>query len=129
MNRILIAMMIAGVALFMTGCENGDGTDQVLITQADNHGNVSIPRGGEVIVVLSGNPSTGYEWELAETDSSLLPLIGLSFTQHSGMPGSGGEYSFKFKAIATGRVHLRLVYKRPWETQIAETFEVTITIN
>jgi len=129
MNRILIAMMIAGVALFMTGCDNGGGTDQVLITQADNQSIVSIPEGGEVIVVLPGNPSTGYEWELAETDASLLPLIDSSFAQHSDMPGSGGEYRFKFKAIASGRVHLRLVYKRPWETQVAETFEVTITIN
>ncbi|MBM4154140.1 MAG: protease inhibitor I42 family protein [Lentisphaerae bacterium] len=125
---ILASILIGGAMHVTLGCDHGDDGADVVVTQADNHGTVSVAKGGEVVVILRGNPSTGYEWVVAGSDETRMTLSGSGFVPDNNMPGSGGEYRFEFKAIETGTVPLRLVYKRSWETAVAESFDVTIVI-
>ena len=130
MKNVLPVMSLIGIAVLVTGCGTNNNDDGlIVITKANDGGVVSVSKGDNFEVVLSGNPTTGYQWQIAETDESLLSSSGSLYTQDSNAIGSGGTYRFQFKAIATGDVHLRLVYKRSWETAIAETFIVTVRIS
>ena len=99
-----------------------------VITRADNGGVVTVSKGASVQAVLPGNPTTGYEWTLTETDPARLPLADSSYARNSDLIGAGGAYQFRFSAQNTGDVKLRLAYKRSWETGTAESFTVTVRI-
>ena len=118
---------ILGVALALglMGCRK---SESIVLTQADHDGEVRVTQGAEVEVVLPGNPTTGYEWTVAHTDASLLPLVDSSFEPSAERIGAGGQYRFRFKAVASGEVHLELIHKRAWEAEVAESFRVTVRI-
>jgi predicted secreted protein len=44
--------------------------------------------------------------------------------------GAGGQLIFRFVPCEVGSVHLKLVYRRPWEKEIPPTkvFEVTVVV-
>ncbi len=44
----------------------------VKITDNDNSGQVTLNVGDTLVVRLRSNPSTGYSWQMAQNDSSLL---------------------------------------------------------
>lgn len=127
--RLCPAVLIAGTSCVMTGFEERKKPDDVVLTRSADQGAITVPRGSRIIVALPGNPSTGYQWTISETDESLLKPGGSSFQPDRDLPGSGGEYRFAFTAVGPGPVRLRLIYKRAWETAVADTFEVTITID
>ncbi len=119
--------MILGVVLVLglMGCRK---SEPIVITQADHAGEVRVSQGAEVEVVLPGNPTTGYEWTVADTDATRLPLVDSSYKPSAERIGAGGHYRFQFKAVASGEVHLELIYKRAWEAEAAESFRVTVRI-
>jgi len=81
------------------------------------------------LVVLSGNPTTGYQWELAQHDESRLTFVGSWYAPGSGGIGGGGEYQFRFTTTLSGEAPLRLIYRQPWSPEAAQTFAVTIIIS
>ena len=88
---------------------------------------------GDIIqVVLKGNPTTGYTWSanLSEQDASILEQMGdPSFVSDTQLIGSGGTFTFRFKALKAGEATLKLVYARPWESvPPLETFSVTVKV-
>ncbi|MHB1416731.1 MAG: protease inhibitor I42 family protein [Chloroflexota bacterium] len=77
---------------------------------------------------VDGNPTTGYEWQ-AQYDEGFLQLADRTYTApSSGLLGAGGKFTFTFKALREGETTIKLLYKRPWETAVAETKEYTVRI-
>lgn len=102
-----------------------------VLTKADNRGEISLSPGEELKIVLRGNPSTGYLWELDRLDRTVLILRGeASFVPDSSLTGAGGRFIFRLIAGAAGSTKIRLVYRRPWETGIQPLydFQVTVTV-
>jgi predicted secreted protein len=65
-------------------------------------------------IVLEGNFTTGYRWELQK----LVDAIALeSDEMRAGgdAPGSRGTQHFKLAAKSDGRYLLEFAYRRPWE--------------
>lgn len=84
-------------------------------------------------VVLPSNPSTGYSWEVAELDPTLLQQGASTFTPDANTPprvGSGGTETFRFKPLKPGELDLVLTYHRPWEAGVApiQTFTLRLRI-
>jgi inhibitor of cysteine peptidase len=80
---------------------------------------------------LRSNPSTGYRWEVTEIDESILQSLGEpAFQADSELVGSPGKETFRFLALRTGHVDLRLDYRRPWEQGVppAETFNLRVIV-
>ena len=102
------------------------------LTEADEGGAFELKRvGDQLVVVLEGNPTTGYLWEVEGVDKSILqPIDDAVFLPDSDAIGSGGKLTLRFHAMATGQTTLRLVYHRPWEEDVAplKTFEVNIAV-
>jgi inhibitor of cysteine peptidase len=102
----------------------------VILSEEDAGSTAELRVGDMMDVVLDGNPTTGFSWETAAIDESVLKQLGEpGFEPHSSLIGSGGKFTFRFQAVASGQTLLRLVYHRPWESVPPEkTFEVTVVV-
>jgi inhibitor of cysteine peptidase len=120
---LVIAVMVGG------SCPASKGA--VTYTNADSGKTIQLKRGSCISIVLEGNPTTGYTWELG---SKLPPIIKQikkpEYRSNSKMIGAGGRYTFQFKAIKPGKGIIKLVYHRSWEKNIppARTFVLNITV-
>lgn len=83
-----------------------------------------------VTVTLKSNPTTGYSWQVSQTEE--LFQVSRSYLQNEhpeGMVGAGGNETFKFIPLKTGRTEVTLTYARPWEggeqaDQVVYVFEI-----
>ncbi len=98
------------------------------VTAADNGGTVQVGAGGDVVLELRSNPSTGYGWQVIANDDSILLPVYTGFVPDTDLVGSPGLEKFSFHVMAPGAASLRLVYSRPWETDTPpeQTFAVTV---
>ena len=131
MNRISPNLVRTGIVVLAV-CLAAGCTKPVNLTEADNNGQVTLKQGQELTIALEANPTTGYRWELAECNQSILIQQGESSDAASQpvRPGSSGLESWRFAAKAEGETELRLVYHRPWEedTEPAQTFTVKVVV-
>ena len=118
--RLLIPVMLA---LIMPACVS---SNPVHLTDADNGRTNSVNAGGEIKIVLEGNPTTGYSWDVASFSTNRLQQIGtadyLQSEQSDGKNrvGVGGKFVFRFKATASGQGFIKLIYRRSWETTASD---------
>ncbi len=80
---------------------------------------ISVKLGRPFELRLRGNITTGYNWYLANPNSSLLKYLNLSkfntgnyIADNSKLMGSPGYMVFKLRPVAKGRAVLKFVYKR-----------------
>ena len=82
-------------------------------------------------IVLDTNPTTGYQWKIVAWDTDIVEQSGEAvYKPKSDIIGSGGEMTFRFKALSSGQISLRFVYIRPFEENVPpiNRFEVTIVV-
>ena len=123
---VFIALCISLVTV--TGC----GTRALKLTETDNGSDVNLDAGGQLMITLPGNPSTGFSWEVSSVDGDILAQEGEPeyFGEDSMLVGLGGQVRFIFIAKEAGSTTLELVYHRPWETNVAplQTFTILVTV-
>ncbi len=96
--RILLFIAMVGMVVPTTGCGNTQSA-KIKITKVENGKTIEVKVGGEIVVELDGNPSTGYTWETKDLDASLLQQVGeIAFkSSNPGMIGAGGKLTLTFK--------------------------------
>ncbi len=107
------------------------GSDSVTLTQKDAGTTVHVKQGTNVNIALEGNPTTGYNWEVAPGGSGVLEQQGEpTFKPENSALGSGGMVTLQFKASQAGTINLKLIYHRTSEPNVAplHTFEVMIVV-
>jgi predicted secreted protein len=78
-------------------------------------------------VTLPETATTGYQW-LPEFDRQVLGPVG-DETIASPVPrGAPGTHVFRFEALAPGQTLLRLVKRRPWESEPKDEIAVELAI-
>lgn len=133
-RRLLMFLAgIGAVLLILTTCSP---RNEVKIDDESNNGQVELQTGQTLVVSLESNPTTGYTWEVAEVDDTLLQSEGEaeykeSKTGGEQLVGAGGTQTFRFTAAEVGETTLKLIYHRAWETDVepVQTFSVQVTIN
>jgi inhibitor of cysteine peptidase len=99
-------------------------------TASDDGSAVSVRVGETFTVVLEGNPTTGYSWQVGAVDQAVLTSGEPGYVAESDLIGAGGTYTFTFTAVAAGETQVRLVYLRPWETVAPlQTFTLDVTVH
>ena len=115
-NQLIIPVMLA---LLMT---SRVVADPVQLTESDHGQTNSVNTGEEIEIVLKGNPTTGYAWDVASFGTNKLQQVGsVGYRQdaQSGtklMVGVGGKFMFRFKAVQRGEGKIQMIYRRSWET-------------
>ncbi len=115
-----------------TAIEEPQAREPVMsLTEEQNGGQVALVVNDQFSVILDGNPTTGYIWEIQTMDSSVLVLQGKpEFTTNSRLRGGPGSFRFTFKALQSGITDLRLIYHRPFEKNKApeRVYEISVEI-
>ncbi len=129
MDKGAIALLLVAVVLAaVSGC----GAKSALALEAkDNGRQIELEKGQTLAINLEGNPSTGYTWEMVESEDSILRQVGeIEFEAESDLVGAPGTQTLRFEAVESGQTELKLVYHRPWETDVEplETFTLQVTV-
>jgi predicted secreted protein len=80
---------------------------------------------------LVENPSTGYSWSIDQKASVGLDRLQISeggYKAGADMPGSPGKHSWIIRAVAPGKAVVAFANRRPWESAVVETRQVTILV-
>jgi inhibitor of cysteine peptidase len=107
-------------------------TSDILITPSDQGSTFETLPGDEIVIQLQENITTGYQWEVAEIDPSVVELLNTDYleTPEPGILGRGGTRRLRFRASGAGRTCIQLRLRRSWEALDAtiERFEVTVHV-
>jgi predicted secreted protein len=83
---------------------------------------------GEVFeIVLGGNFTTGYRWDLTERPDE-ISLISDEMRAGGVAPGSAGTQHFRLAAESGGRFSLEFSYRRPWEDASADERRIEVQV-
>ena len=125
-RSITLAGFLLSLILFSACGERGE----VKINAQDNSGQVTFEVGQTLVLSLESNPTTGYEWEIAEIDEAILKETYHEYkADWPVLIGSGGRDVWHFRAEAEGRTTLTLNYRRSWEeAEPIQTFSVEVVV-
>jgi len=126
-RHCLILVVLITAALMLTAC-NGK---TIKINADDNGTTIEMKKGETLVLSITGNPTTGYTWEIESVDQNILQSAGeADYKSDSMLIGSGGTYKFKFTALNPGSTPLKLKYWRSFDhdNPPVETFEVKIVV-
>ena len=103
---------------------------EIRLTQADNGKTVTLSLGDQVLIQLTTNPSTGFDWVTAQLDSSLLLESNRSYRALNDAMGSPNQLTICFDTVAPGTANVLLQYQRHWEKNVPplQIFEIGIEI-
>lgn len=89
-----------------------------LLTEDDHGAHATLRFGDRLLVVLGGNPTTGYKWSntLLYEYAPLREIGEVEFRPDSDLVGSGGLFLFRYEAVGVGPQAFRFAYQRPWES-------------
>jgi len=105
----------------------------IKVSENDAGSTLEMKAGDSLEIILQANPTTGYRWEVASNDTSVLKNIGIEYQADkvpSGIVGSGGKTIMRFMAIKEGETFLQLVYRRPFEKDMppVKKFELIVVV-
>ncbi|NCC51415.1 MAG: hypothetical protein EOM20_09395 [Spartobacteria bacterium] len=126
MKRRAVYGVVMGI-LVLSGISGWAGP----FTAKDNGREVNVPIDDVFEIELEGNITTGYTWENVSESSGAVEQVGEAEYKAAGNRlGSGGIFTFKFKAAAAGSAVIKLVYHRTFEKDAppADTFEMKIVV-
>jgi inhibitor of cysteine peptidase len=129
-RSILLLFVTVLFILFLAVCRSSSG-DTVRLVEEDSGGTIVMFAGETFEIVLEGNPTTGYQWEVEPLDTPSLEQIGQpSYELSSDAIGAGGIYTFRFRAAAVGSTGVRLLYRRSFEKDVppARVFEANVLV-
>ncbi len=129
-HTYLALLLTVAASLAVVGC--GSGAPTVNLGDGDANRMLEMRSGDRLNIVLTSNPSTGYNWQVVGGDTSVIAQVGEPVwkADQPGLPGGGGKLSMQFQAEGPGRTTLELAYSRPWdkETPPARTYNVTVVV-
>lgn len=113
MTKIPLFLVIVFTALVIAGCGgNGDS-----VSHSDPSRAIKVKNGGEFVINLESNPTTGYSWQ-ETSDSTMVSLISVDYEEdqaEEGMVGVGGKEFFTYRALQSGETEIEMVYGQHWE--------------
>ena len=104
------------------------------LNATDNNTAINAITGRFLVIILEGNPTTGYTWEVTEPlDELVLQQVGdIAFVQdyaEPGLVGVPGVQIATFEVVGAGNATIKMVYHQPWETDVEplDTFTLNVT--
>ncbi|HKW51233.1 MAG TPA: protease inhibitor I42 family protein [Candidatus Eisenbacteria bacterium] len=104
-----------------------------VLTMADNARTFDVRQGEVITVKLDSNHSSGFSWALAEDIGAVVKQDGKAVyarnTSKTGKILSGGNETWRFRAVGAGRETVKLEYRRSWERNFPDrTFRFSLNV-
>jgi inhibitor of cysteine peptidase len=121
----LVLTIAAAVAL--SGC--GSSTTTQKKTQGTTT-SMNVKSGQDFTVSLQSNPTTGYQWQLAQPlNPKVLKKVGSVYqASQAGTVGAGGVEIWTFKAVGKGKDDIKMQYVRPGDKSAKPTEERVFSV-
>ncbi|HZY84553.1 MAG TPA: protease inhibitor I42 family protein [Gemmataceae bacterium] len=131
-RALLLAGALALLAVPAARADEGTKAKTVTVTDKEDKGKVTVPKGGALVVKLPITTGTGYTWVIAKNNADQLKSVGKSTIEKPDkpLPGAKTIQVFRFDAAAAGSSELTLEYKRPFEKDKppAKTYKITVKV-
>ncbi len=118
--------LITLIAFFTMSCTSEPYTSK------DNGSTVNLSVDDPFEIQLVTNSSTGYKWQVAQLNNTVIKQIGKPVYEikEGSAIGASGLVTFKFQTVANGQADLRLEYVRGFEENEtpSKTFEIKIVV-
>jgi inhibitor of cysteine peptidase len=112
---------------------SGDNPVSIINPAGDGPGTLEVQVGDTFSLTLDSNPTTGFQWQLAEAlDESVLKVMSQEYTPSgTGLAGAGGKENWTFYAAGQGTTDISLKYVQPWdeESPPAVTKQFTVIVS
>jgi len=124
--RIKLSVLAIIFITFLSACS----VSSVTLTEKDNGSVITLRSGQGLQIILTGNLTTGYSWNIVSIDQTILEQVGKKdYKPESNRIGAGGHATFLFKAAEKGKTILKLAYCRVWEKDIPYEKMFTVTLS
>lgn len=130
MNRSLVKIFFAFLVAALLAADSV-WAGVIRLTEKDDGHSQEIQIGDVLEVLLDGNPTTGYIWELGKSEGPVLNQKGEpEYQALTRLIGSGGTYAFRFEAVQVGETSIELIYHRTFEKDVppAKTFKIKVIV-
>jgi predicted secreted protein len=131
-RRVVSAVFLFLLMVGLSACAGRATGVTVTLREADDGMTVGLKRGDKLVVELGGVATTGFSWEAAELDKSVLKQQGEPDYKagDSKMMGGNGTWVFAFSATGSGQTSLQMVYHQSWdkETPPAKVFQIKVLV-
>jgi inhibitor of cysteine peptidase len=127
-QKFTMLIGVVALALLVAACSS---SSTVEVGPSDDGTTVDLSEGDTLEVQLEGNPTTGFNWQVAETiDTAVLEQDGdPTFDADAELAGSPGVVTLRFKAVGSGSSPLNLEYKAVAGDGAAEaTYSLTVNV-
>ena len=120
MKTLLAGCCVWTLALGLSACQSSgatvDGKTHEYTLKQKCPALLELDRGESIVLHVSENPSTGYQWQLAKP----ISLFKTEETYLAGeakaeMVGVSGVKTYKFTAEQAGQDEIHLIHVRPWQ--------------
>lgn len=124
MNKLIFLLFVFAFQCF-TICK-----DDSTITEKCDGKTITVPLSGDFHIALHANPSTGFDWEILEIDTTKIVFREKRFIGNNKIPGSSGLEHLVFKPVEKGTSFIKLGYLRSWEGRgsMEDSFSVFIKV-
>lgn len=120
---VLVAIVVFSLIILISH-------DTIVVTEDQNGQTVELNDRDTLELQLTGNPTTGYNWETVDIDNAVLEQDGdPTFSADTELLGSPGVITITYNAVAAGTSPLKLEYKPVAGGDVANTFEVTVVVS
>ncbi|MDG9884993.1 protease inhibitor I42 family protein [Pseudomonas sp. GD04058] len=124
--------LLSGLTL-LAACSHDTTRTEPVVVEKQSQCPIDLSIGQALTLTLPSNPSTGYRWQVQDAASSVLGALGPEVyrsNDNTGMVGSDGQSTWRFRAKGAGEGHLVLVYQQPWapEESPVQRFDCTVKV-
>ena len=126
---LLVLAVLMSASVVMSGC---GAPGNVVLDATDDGRTVELKQDQSLELELTGNPTTGFMWEVVVFDDAVLRLAGeAEFEPDSNLVGAPGVLTFRFEPVAAGETDLDLEYRRPWEEDLPplRTYSIRVIVS
>jgi inhibitor of cysteine peptidase len=127
LKAVVFWMSVALVAALCSACNSTKKT--IELTDKDQSKNITVEKGDLIKLLLSANPTTGYQWEWVKDEAPFLAQKGEpEYKADSNLIGAGGVSVFTFQVNGSGSGSLHLIYHRTFEEGVPPIQEFTVSV-
>ena len=98
--------------------------------QAADAPGITVKPGKQFQIALESNPTTGYQWRLAQplTALSVILVTNQFVRPRTRLTGAPGREIWSFKAVQPGTTTIQLEYVRSWEKDVAPVRKTNVVV-